>query len=264
MKTIVLLFSVMILPAFSFASPEDEFLQKGNVYLVSGNYMRAINMFNKATEINSQSATAYSRLGTAYLKMGDNEAASNIELIEKARDAFDQALRLNSDLTDARYNRSITNLLLFNKQASVEDLIYLQGKDKNLADALLVKIKDYKEPKNYKYVRGSGSVTESSSSDYPATPVYSSPPTVGSSPSESESDRLARCQNEADRNVSYPSGTTSMKASIRSEAETDYQNRKMQYISSCTGRSVPTPTTKIVVPRPVVVVPPPIVNVHPW
>jgi len=260
MKTIVLLFLVVIPPAFSFASPEDEFLQKGNAYLVSGNYMKAINMFNKATEMNSQSATAYSRLGTAYLKMGDNEASSNIELIEKARDAFDQALRLNSDLTDARYNRGITNLLLFNKQASVEDLNYLQGKDKKLADALLVKIKDYKEPKNYKYVRGSESVGDSVS---PASPIYSSPPTVGSSPSENESDRLARCQNEADRNVSYPSGTTSMKASRSSEAETDYQNRKMQYISSCMGRSVPTPPTKIVVPRPVVV-PPPIVNVHPW
>lgn len=77
-------------------------MQHGNSYYAAGDYENAVKAFEQAAKINPDSASAHMGLGKSWLKLGDNEAASNPELLENAIRAFQSALRLKPDLAEAR------------------------------------------------------------------------------------------------------------------------------------------------------------------
>jgi tetratricopeptide (TPR) repeat protein len=87
--------------------------------------------------------------GIGYLNKGDNEAYTNLNMLEKAADEFREALRLAPDSAEAHYYLGVAFLVMDNRDGAVGEYHTLKELDAEMAEALHAKIKEYKAPAQY-------------------------------------------------------------------------------------------------------------------
>jgi len=147
-------------PLYAGEGKETELLDQGRRYFSNGDYKNAVKALEKSLAVNPENGEAYTWLGKSYLELGDNEVMTDPQMLGKAAHAFHNALRINPNSAEARFYLGITDLALHNKDEAVNEYEILRDLDKELASALLKRIRDYEPPKTYEPAgERAGSVT---------------------------------------------------------------------------------------------------------
>ncbi len=89
------------------------------------------------------------KAGMDYLKRGNNEAFTNYNLLEKAAEAFAEALEIDPDFAEAHYYLGVTCLAMDKPEEAVGQYHVLKTIDAELAERLSADIKAYEEPASY-------------------------------------------------------------------------------------------------------------------
>jgi len=113
MKKLMLIISLLIIPAIAIAQTAEEYFEKGNAKIDKTDYRGAIQDYNKAIELNPNHANAYFARGLAKRKLGDYRGAIQ---------DFDKTIELDSDLAPAYANRGLAKIGLGQKNSGCLDL----------------------------------------------------------------------------------------------------------------------------------------------
>ena len=102
---------VALVMACGGTSPAEEYLRKGNDYVLSDGYEKAVQEYDEAIRLDPQHEDAYSNRGIAYGRLDQHE---------RAVQDFDEAIRLDPQ-ADAYYNRGVTYQALgMSKEAELD------------------------------------------------------------------------------------------------------------------------------------------------
>lgn len=159
MKAIILISMALIFASSVCAAPEDDFLKLGKECLNTGKYDKAEQVFVRAVKINPANADAQKGLGIAYFHLGNNEYATNVDLLYKSVGFLLEAVRLSPE-PDSLYYLGLALLNLGNKDESIKVCNSLQQMDAEKAKLLSGKIADFKEPERYHYLQNEHNLNE--------------------------------------------------------------------------------------------------------
>jgi tetratricopeptide (TPR) repeat protein len=131
----------------------NEVMNNGKTYYSAGDFRKAANSFELFVRSDPGSAEGYEWLGKAYYSLGDNEFASDPQMLEKAGEAFRKALSLNPGNSAVHFNLGMTYLCLEDKSEAMKEYELLKSRDKELANRLLERIRGHSFPPVYRVVR---------------------------------------------------------------------------------------------------------------
>jgi len=131
-------------------------LRDGSAYLAREEYAKAVKAFSQAINRGDRSAGVYAGLGRAYLKLGDNQHATDMELLEKGAAALRTAEELDPLRGETRYDLGLTLLALGDLAGAAREVEQLKQLEPGLAATLARAIEGHRPPPSYRLVGESG------------------------------------------------------------------------------------------------------------
>jgi len=145
----------------AFALDSQTILAGGWKFYNNGSFKAASKSFENAARIDPSCAEAFKGMGMSYMKMGYSEYSQDFDMVQDAALSFEEALKLNPNMPEVRYQLGVACLALGDKPGAERQAQELDSVDKKLAGQLAGKISEYKPSKNYRLVATYG--VESSS-----------------------------------------------------------------------------------------------------
>ncbi len=133
----------------------------------------------------ASSVDKHIKTGIHYLELGDNEVMKNINLLEKAADAFKAAIDIDPNSYEAHYYLGVTCLALDNLEAALREHQILTNLNGELAGTLLAKIDDYVPPASWTKIGVTGD-------------KWVPPPTPSCGPGETFNSSMGACVKAGD------------------------------------------------------------------
>jgi tetratricopeptide (TPR) repeat protein len=130
----------------------NDLMNNGKTYYSGGDFRKAVNSFELFVRSDPGSAEGYEWLGKAYYSLGDNEFASDLQMLEKAAAAFRKALSLNPGNWGLHFYLGMTYLCLDDRTAAMKEYELLKSSNKELANRLLERIRGHSFPPVYRVV----------------------------------------------------------------------------------------------------------------
>lgn len=128
----------------------------GAAWLARGEYARAVKAFARAIERGDRSAGTYAGLGRAYLKLGDNQQATDMELLEKGVAALRTAEELDPSRGETHHDLGLALLSLGDRAGAAREIEHLKPLDPKLAASLTRAVEGSRPPPSYRLVGESG------------------------------------------------------------------------------------------------------------
>ncbi|GFE56847.1 retropepsin-like aspartic protease [Geobacter sp. AOG1] len=125
-------------------------------YLARGEYARAARAFAQAIDRGDRSASVYAGLGRAYLKLGDNQHATDMELLEKGAAALRTAEELDPSRAETHYDLGLTLLALGDRPGAAGEIEHLKQLDPGLTATLTRALEGHRPLPSYRLVGESG------------------------------------------------------------------------------------------------------------
>jgi clan AA aspartic protease (TIGR02281 family) len=129
---------------------ESEYLQRGDRLFASGDYENAARDYELAARVSPSSAEAWRGLGESYLKLGNNDAMTNVDLLEKAVQAFRSALSLNPEMRGVHRDLGKTYLALQDRDGALREQHILVKLDHRMAAELSAAISAWRPTPVYR------------------------------------------------------------------------------------------------------------------
>ncbi|HEX5773614.1 MAG TPA: aspartyl protease family protein [Geomobilimonas sp.] len=129
----------------------------GAAYLAREEYAKAARSFAQAIGRGDRSAGTYAGLGRAYLKLGDNQHATDMELLEKGVAALRTAEELDPARAETHYDLGLTLLALGDRTGAAREIEHLKQLDQGLTASLTRALEGHRPPPSYRLIGESGS-----------------------------------------------------------------------------------------------------------
>lgn len=128
----------------------------GAAYLAREEYAKAARAFAQAIGRGDKSSGTYAGLGRAYLKLGDNQHATDMELLEKGAAALRTAEELDPARAETHYDLGLTLLALGDRTGAAGEIEHLKPLDPGLTATLARALEGHRPPPSYRFVGESG------------------------------------------------------------------------------------------------------------
>ncbi|RQW87935.1 MAG: hypothetical protein EHM79_06710 [Geobacter sp.] len=152
MKVWIAMTCFVLATGTAFALDSQTILAGGWKYYNNGSFKAASKSFENAARIDPACAEAFKGLGMSYMKIGYSDYSQDLEMVQDAALSFQEALKLNPNTPEVRYQLGVACLALGDKPGAERQYQMLNATDKTLASQLSGKISEYKPPKQYRAI----------------------------------------------------------------------------------------------------------------
>lgn len=163
MKAYLVLLLVLATAAPAVADSESAaLLRRGAGHFSSGDYEKAASAYRKAARLDQSNVEALVGLGKSCLKLGDNEFATNDEMLEKAVKAFRAAILLSPETAEIHYYLGLAHLARGYREDAIEEESILRKLAPDLAAKLAAALSAWRNHSEYREVGGGSTETRKS------------------------------------------------------------------------------------------------------